>query len=87
MTLDKHAARETWFRGFDAWQDKFNEMLSRCAKTPSKARIIGKAFLQDTMIPFMDTAKDRLLTDIATQVQAICEKARNLDQFVNKENL
>lgn len=86
MTCDKHATREAWFRGFDEWQTAFNAMLSKCAKTSSKARAIGKAFLQDVMIPFMDSAKDRLLADIANQVQAACSKASRLDELVNKEN-
>ncbi|HME53392.1 MAG TPA: hypothetical protein VKM55_14305 [Candidatus Lokiarchaeia archaeon] len=86
MTLDKHAAREAWFRGFDAWQAKFNTMLQKCAGTPAKAKTFGKEFLQDTMIPFMDAAKDRLLVAVAKDIQAACDAATRLDRLVNKEN-
>jgi len=86
MILDRTTARERWFVGFDRWQSMFNTMLLQCTKAPAKASIIGKAFLQDTMISFMDEAKDRLLAVIAKQVQDACEKAIRLDQLVNKNN-
>lgn len=86
MALDRTTARERWFDGFDRWQATFNAMLLQCTKVPAKVSMIGKAFLQDTMIPFMDEAKDRLLAAIAKQVQDTCEKAIRLDQLVNKNN-
>jgi len=86
MALDRATARERWFDGFDHWQATFNAMLLQCAKTPAKAHVIGKTFLQDSMIPFMDAAKDRLLAAIARQLQNACEKAIRLDQLVNKNN-
>jgi len=87
MNDTRQKMRETWFHGFDAWQDNFNAMLRQCATTPGKAQAIGKAFLRDIMIPFMDAAKDRLLAAIAKDVQAVCEKAARLDELVNKNNI
>ena len=86
MVLGKDASRKAWFAGFDAWQDAFTRMLADCAGNPAKAKETGKAFLREVMIPFMDAAKDRLLVEIAKDVQATCEKARKLDAFVNKNN-
>ena len=86
MTDKNQKMRESWFHGFDAWQDQFNAMLKQCAKTPGNAQAVGKAFLHDVMIPFMDDAKDRLLADIAGRVHIACEKAGCLDRLVNKDN-
>ena len=86
MNDSNQKMREAWFRGFDAWQDKFNLMLKQCAKSPGKAQAIGTTFLHDVMIPFMDAAKDRVLAAIASRVKVACEQAAQLDLLVNKEN-
>jgi hypothetical protein len=86
MNDSNQKMREAWFRGFDAWQDKFNLMLKHCATSPGKAQAIGTTFLHDVMIPFMDAAKDRLLADIAMRVKSACEQAELLDRLVNRMN-
>ena len=87
MAHDNTAMRKTWFGGFDDWQAKFNDVLRKIAASPSKAQSLGKTFLHDVMIPFIDVAKDRLLADIAKHVQEACEQAGRLDRLVNEKNM
>nr|MDO8113138.1 hypothetical protein [Candidatus Sigynarchaeota archaeon] len=89
MVLDNDKARKVWFTGFDEWQSRFNQMLVGCAaagNNPAWLKQLGKTFMRDVMIPYMDAAKDRLLAEIAKDVQALCEKAARLDALVNKNN-
>nr|MDO8112326.1 hypothetical protein [Candidatus Sigynarchaeota archaeon] len=64
-------------------------MLAGCAAAgynPARLKALGKMFMRGVMIPYMDAAKDRLLAEIAKDVQALCEKAARLDTLVNKNN-
>nr|MDO8115172.1 hypothetical protein [Candidatus Sigynarchaeota archaeon] len=89
MVLDNDKARKVWFAGFDEWQSRFNQMLSGCAAAgynPARLKQLGKTFMRNVMIPYMDAAKDRMLAEIAKDVQGLCEKAKRLNALVNKEN-
>jgi len=89
MILGNERARKAWFAGFGEWQSRFNQMLAGCAaagNNSARLKVLGKTFMRDVMVPYMDAAKDRLLTEIAKDVQRLCEKAKRLDGFVNKEN-
>ncbi len=89
MVLNNDRARKVWFSGFNEWQSRFNQMLARCTAegvNPAQLKSLGKTFMRDVMVPFMDAAKDRLLIEIAKDVQGLGEKAKKLDGYVNKDN-
>ncbi len=73
MIASNDEARVALFAGFDKFQAAFTAFLAAYSKETDKAEraALATAFVKEVAIPYLDTAKDRLLDALVPPVLAI----------------
>ncbi len=73
MLLSNEDARKLVFSGFAAFQEAFHAMIKAyvTATTAKDRAAIATRFVKESMIPYLDNAKDALLADYAPRIDAI----------------
>ncbi|NMC04558.1 MAG: hypothetical protein GYA24_05065 [Candidatus Lokiarchaeota archaeon] len=73
MFASNDEARAALFAGFGEFQASFSAFIAAYASETDKARraALATAFVKDTAIPYLDSAKDGLLDAIVPPLRAI----------------
>ncbi len=89
MLRDNKKAREALFAAFDGFQASFSAFLANYAKESNAAKWSAMAtkFAKNIAVPYLDSAKDKLLEALVPSVLAAdAEIAKLLRVFGGREN-